>query len=202
MNRRDALKSAALILGGTIIGGNAFLSGCTNKNSTFSLRSDDLVFLNDFGEAILPATDTPGAKEANVAEFMHTIVKDFYTTEEQATFIDGIKQVNVMADKKYNKDFSGLSATGKNETLSILEKEAKMYYAAKKEGHHYYVMFRQLTIWAYMSSEIVAQKAFIHMPLIEKYVGEIDYKPGDKIIYNDYHSGSAWGPAIHNIENS
>ena len=202
MNRRDALKSVGLILGGTIIGAEAFLTGCTNRNSTFHLSENDLTFLNEFGETILPKTDTPGAKEADVAGFMKTIVHDYYSKEEQKTFLAGINYVKDVPNEKYKNDFAELTDENKKEFLMELESEAKKHYAAKNEEHHFYIMFKQLTIWAFMSSEVVAKNAFIHMPLIEKYIGSIDYKPGDKIIYNDYRSGSAYGPAMHHLNNS
>jgi len=201
MNRRDALKSVGLIFGTTIIGAEAFLSGCANKSPAFKLTANDLDFLNVLGETILPKTETPGAKEANVANFMNTIVADFYTSEEQNTFLNGIKSVADLCSRKFNTDFVSLDDDKKTALLMDLEKEAKKHYDAKNEGSHFYIMFKQLTIWGYMSSEIVAKNAFIHMPLVEKYIGTIDYRPGNKIIYNDYgRSGSAGQTAMHHIK--
>ena len=60
MNRREALSSVALLLGGTIIGAEMFLSGCTNpdKIGTAGLQfsPDDISFLDEVGETIIPAT--------------------------------------------------------------------------------------------------------------------------------------------------
>ena len=65
MNRRDALERVALILGGTVIGGAAFLQGCKNpseKAAAFSLSQDQIAFLDEVAETIIPTTNTPGAK--------------------------------------------------------------------------------------------------------------------------------------------
>jgi len=201
MKRRDALKSVGIILGTAIIGVDAFLTGCVNTN-TFELNENDLVLLNDFGEALLPKSETPGAKEANVASFMNTIVADFYSKEEQNTFLNGIKHVTDLSNNNFNDDFISLSEENKTALLVKLENEAKKHYDAKNKGHHFYIMFKQLTLWGYMSSEVVAKSAFIHSPLVEKYIGSIDYNPGDKIVYNDFgRSGGARSAAMHHINN-
>ena len=50
MNRRDALERVALIMGGTIIGGAAFLQGCKStdtKGAAFSLTNEQIAFLDE-----------------------------------------------------------------------------------------------------------------------------------------------------------
>jgi hypothetical protein len=57
MNRRDAISRVGLILGGTVIGAEFFMSGCKSGSS---VNTDDLfakdttAFLNEVGETILP----------------------------------------------------------------------------------------------------------------------------------------------------
>src|SRR5436189_4070735 len=92
MDRREALSRVALIMGGTIIGAQAFLTGCKptpNKEGLFS--PDDITLLDEVGETILPVTaSSPGAKEAQIGQFMKTIVTDCYDENDQKTFTDGI----------------------------------------------------------------------------------------------------------------
>src|SRR6516164_10626518 len=106
MNRRDALQRVALILGGTIIGAEAFLSGCKNPSGgstgdTFS--QDNIALLDEVGETILPATaSSPGAKEAKIGDFMKTIVNDCYEEKDQKIFADGIGKLNDASKKKFS----------------------------------------------------------------------------------------------------
>lgn len=78
MNRREALSRVAIIMGGTVLGAEAFLSGCTTAKTGLVFSADDIAFLNEVGEVIIPATNTPGAKEAKVGEFMSVMVRDCY----------------------------------------------------------------------------------------------------------------------------
>lgn len=184
MNRRDALSRVALILGGTIIGAEAFLSGCKNPatSAAGSFSAEDIAFLDEVGETILPATSTPGAKEAKIGEFMKTIVTDCYEKKDQDVFAAGITKLKEASKKKYSKDFLELSAAEKHDLLVDIDKEAKEYNKTKKEGepNHYFSMVKQLTIWGYFTSEPGATKALRYVAVPGKYDGNFPYKKGDK----------------------
>lgn len=187
MNRRDALSRVALIMGGAIIGAEAFLSGCKNPSGsaatgdTFS--ADNIALLDEVGETILPATaGSPGAKEAKIGQFMKTIVTDCYEEKDQKTFADGIGKLNDASKKKFSKSFMELSATEKHDLLVDLDKEAKDYNKTRKDGdpNHYFAMMKQLTVWGYFTSEPGATKALRYVAVPGRYDGCIPYKKGDK----------------------
>lgn len=187
MNRRDALSRVALIMGGAIIGAEAFLSGCKNPSGGAAAAGDtfspaNIALLDEVGETILPATDTPGAKEAKIGDFMKTIVTDCYEEKDQKTFADGIGKLQDASKKKFSKDFMSLSAQEKHDLLVDLDKEAKDYNKTRKEGdpNHYFAMMKQLTVWGYFTSEPGATKALRYVAVPGKYEGCIPYKKGDK----------------------
>ena len=184
MNRRDALSRVALILGGTIIGAEAFLSGCKNPTTATAgaFSADDIAFLDEVGETILPATTTPGAKEAKIGQFMKTIVTDCYEEKDQKVFAEGIGKIKEASKKKYSKGFLDLTAAEKHDLLVDLDKEAKEYNKTKKEGdpNHYFAMVKQLTIWGYFTSEPGATKALRYVAVPGHYDGNYPYKKGDK----------------------
>jgi hypothetical protein len=103
MNRRDALERVALIMGGTVIGGSIFLDGCkpSDKQSKvgFSLTADQIAFLDEIAETIIPTTDTPGAKAAKVGAFMNTMVTDCYEEKDQKIFTDGLGKIDEASKK-------------------------------------------------------------------------------------------------------
>ena len=138
MNRREALASVSVLLGGAIIGAEVFLSGCKNTTASTSLFSaDDITLLDDIAETIIPTTpDSGGGKAARVGTFMKQIVTDCYTKIEQDHFIKGIATFKDACKEKYKKTFASLSVTEKEAFLTTLHKEAKAYKeteAYKKE---------------------------------------------------------------------
>lgn len=186
MNRREAISSVALLLGGTLLGAEVFLSGCknTDKNSLSAVNfsKDDIAFLNEIGETILPATNTPGAKEAKVGEFMSVYVKDCYEAKDQTIFVEGLKKLDEASKKKSGKTFMDSSAQQKHDLLVDLDKEAKDYQKTKKETDptHYFRMLKELTLMGFFTSEVGATKALRYVAVPGKYEGCIPYKKGDK----------------------
>jgi hypothetical protein len=187
MNRRDAITRVGLIFGGTVIGAEAFLSGCTKRSEVavdgLNFSPDTITFLDEVGETILPATaSSPGAKEAMIGDFMKAIVTDCYEEKDQKIFMEGIGKLNEAAEQKFSNDFMELSSTEKHDLLVAVDTEAKEYNAAKKQGdpNHYFTMMKQLTLWGYFTSEVGSTKALRYEPLPGKYEGCTDYKKGDK----------------------
>ncbi len=138
MNRREALASVSVLLGGAIIGAEVFLSGCKNKAASTRLFStDDIALLDDIAETIIPTTaDSGGGKAAGVGAFMKTMVTDCYTPIEQEHFIKGIAAFKNACQEKHQQAFTGLSAPQKEAFLTTLHEEAKAYKeteAYKKE---------------------------------------------------------------------
>lgn len=77
MNRREALGRVGLILGGTIIGAEFFISGCkpSSKKVNELFDENNVALFDEIGETILPATSTPGAKAAAIGNFMALMVQ-------------------------------------------------------------------------------------------------------------------------------
>ena len=187
MNRRDAIARVGLILGGTVVGSQAFLSGCAQKSEVAATGStftpETISFLDEVGETILPTSAaSPGAKESKIGEFMKTIVSDCYEEKDQKIFMDGIGKLNEASNKKFSKDFMSLSATEKHDLLVEVDKEAKDYLASKKEEdpQHYFTLMKQLTLWGYFTSEVGSTKALRFLPVPGRYDGAYPYKKGDR----------------------
>jgi hypothetical protein len=210
MNRREALSSVALLLGGTIIGGEVFLAGCKAPDKKIAMAGlnfspDDISFLDEVGETIIPATTTPGAKEAKIGEFMRTIVNDCYEEKEQKIFLDGMQKLDDACKTKNGKPFLDCDAQQRHDFLVALDQEAKDYQkkkgefdklqddkaaAEKSKGNtafqredmpaHYFTMVKQLTLWGYFTSEVGATKALRYVAVPGRYEGCIPYKKGDK----------------------
>ena len=191
MERRELLKQIALLTGGLVIGGELFLSGCkTTAKADAGFSAASIALLDEVGETIIPATATPGAKAAQVGDFMKIFVTDCYTADEQAVFTKGILQLEEATDKMYKKSFVDCDAKQRKELLLSLEKEAKTFNEkvkaaneGKKENKlplHYYTMMKQLTLFGFFTSKTGATETLRHIQVPGKYDGAFPYKKGDK----------------------
>ncbi len=135
MNRRDLIKSIALLTGGVVIGGEVFLTGCkTGAKTEAGFTAGNISLLDEVGETILPATSSPGAKAAQVGEFMKVFVNDCYTENEQKAFLSGIQELETACDKMHGKSFMECTPEQRSEFIMSLEKESKEYNRNRDES--------------------------------------------------------------------
>ena len=207
MDRREAVKYITILMGGTVIGADAFLTGCKTTGRQDEWTPDDISWINELGESILPQTSSPGAKAANVGQFMTVMVNDCYEAADQKVFREGIESINKIADKKFGKSFMAITPEQRNTIAIELDKEAKEYskkvtafddiekrnyIAAIKRGQvdyrkkhmsvHYFTMMKQLTLLGFFTSQLGATQAVRYLPVPGRYDGCVPYKKGDKLI--------------------
>ena len=195
MNRRDALGRVALLMGGAITAPTmiAFLDGCKTKDAAtaganFAFDADQLTLVSEVAEVIIPKTDTPGAKEAKVGEFVQKMLKDCYYEKDQKSFMDGLAKLQ---DKNFMKasaeEQTALLTTSEKESMDELTKigdERKKAREAGKTfeepGVPFFRLMKELTLLGYFTSEQGAQQALVYVPVPGRYDGCIDLKAGQK----------------------
>lgn len=187
MDRREAITKVGFLLGGTIIGSSIFLEiGCkpsaTKSASGSFLKADQIAFLNEVGETILPATSSPGAKAAKVGEFMDVMVRDCYTKRDQGIFREGMDRLDEQCKKDQGKSFMECSPAQRTAFLTKMDAKQKAYMAAKtpEQPSHYFRMMKELTLLGFFTSEVGATKALRYVAIPGKYDGDVPYKKGDK----------------------
>lgn len=188
MNRRELIKMIATLTGGAVIGGEFFLAGCNNpdKGVMLAFTADDTAFLDEVAETIFPKTQSAGAKEAKVGDFMTRYVTDCYTQAEQEAFHKGMDLINAACKKQHGHDFMKATPEQRTALLITIDKERAEYQKNKKKEDpaHYFQSFKQLTILGYFTSKEGRTTATRYEPVPGKYIGDYDYKKGDKIITN------------------
>jgi len=186
MNRREALSRVALLMGGTVIGGTLFLEGCKPADKKYGTEEkftpEDIAYLDEVAETIIPTTNTPGAKAAKVGAFMTVMVNDCYETENQKVFKEGMGKLNDASKKKFDNGFMQITADQRKQLLTELDKEqAGVAKTKKKEDpQHYFFMMKELTLLGYFTSEIGATQALRYLPVPGRYDGNLPYKKGDR----------------------
>ncbi|MBD1425256.1 gluconate 2-dehydrogenase subunit 3 family protein [Sphingobacterium arenae] len=205
MNRREAIQRVAMLIGGSVIGANLFLEGCTrpaSKDVAVLFEKDKMNFLGDLAEAILPKTSTPGAKEAGVGEFIPVMIRDCYDPQDQKAFLEGLDGVDAKANTEFGKKFQELSKDEQLQFVNMLDKEAKEFQKergqkqrelneeAEKNGkkaedveqlpNHFFHMLKQLTLTGFFTSEVGMTKALRYVKIPGKYDGNYPYKKGDR----------------------
>lgn len=182
MNRREALKQLALLTGSalslsTVAG---FMGGCraTNKDTslqTLSPAQNELV--TEFSERIIPATDTPGAKAANVNQFIDHMLTNWNTEEEKDHFLEGLDHVDKVSNNRHGQDFVELDKGSKIDVMEVLEQEALNNPNPKPNTDlkPFFSMMKEFTVVGYYTSEVGATQELKFDPVRGSYNGCIPY---------------------------
>jgi hypothetical protein len=170
--RRDALQRVAWILGGALSAElTAGLMGeILNIGQRVPVSAATAMLLAEIAEVILPATHTPGAKEARAEEFVVRVMRDCYQYTEQEEFYGQLDQLKAECQKRFSKPFAQLDASQKHELVLHAAKHLKGFF----------LRMRALTTAGYFSSEVGATQALEYLPIPGRFEGAVPLKPGQK----------------------
>ena len=171
MKRRNALKSLALLVGGTI----TLPAWATNWNpvvlagNTSGLFSEQQeILLAELAETIIPTTNTPGAKELGVHRFIFKMLTDCYEKTEQQRFINGLDDFENLVKSAYGKSFILLDKSERLEVLQAREQAAKL---TPTEKTPFFPYLKNLVIQGYLNSEYVMKEVFKYELVPSRYHG-------------------------------
>jgi hypothetical protein len=202
INRREAIRHVSTLLGGVaFVGGSDLLAalekpGSQVQASPGDFTAQDIAFLDEIAETILPATKTPGAKAAKTGAFMARMVTDCYSPAQQKVFREGMRKVDDAGKKANNVAFMAATPAQRLAVLKALDEEQKRVMDARdlaaagvsasytKEPAHYFRMMKELALLGYFTSEIGCTKALRYVEAPGRFDPCNPYSPGE----------SAWAP--------
>ncbi|MGO4906360.1 gluconate 2-dehydrogenase subunit 3 family protein [Flavobacterium sp. W20_MBD1_R3] len=182
MNRREALKSVAFLMGSAI---SATTMGVLFESFTLpdkeknrvSFSATDEEILAEFADIIIPTTaSSAGAKAAGLGSFIPMIIRDCYPAQMQEIFASGMKEMQAKCTTDFNKNFLTMSVGERQQLMTSLRDEA----LATNKAPSFFLIARDLTLLGYYSSEIGCTQAREYLPVPGSYDGSADYKPGQK----------------------
>ncbi|HUR30777.1 MAG TPA: gluconate 2-dehydrogenase subunit 3 family protein [Saprospiraceae bacterium] len=184
MERRDVLKYTVLYLGLTLSSSTitAILAGCHVDNSEDwlpnFLTNDETEFINELAETILPATSTPGAKDAMVVRYIDTVRPLRYSDEDNQNFHKDLLAFMETSKKEMGKEFVKSSNDKKLEWVTAVDKDS--YEALKtnkaEEKRPFYLSLKEQILSGYFDSEVVAKEYFNFDPVPASYEGCVPYE--------------------------
>jgi hypothetical protein len=138
ISRREAIRRVGGLLGGiSFVGGSTLLAACERRVPAAAgvpigeFTVDDIAFLDEIAETILPATKTPGAKAAKTGAFMALMVTDSYNPADRKIFRDGMRQLDDASRKASNVAFMAATPQQRLALLETLDREQKAYSDAR-----------------------------------------------------------------------
>lgn len=205
VSRRSFLKGFSVAMAAGLLGtgyawnrfGRPQAADLTNWRG---FSPDDIALLNDIADVIIPATDTPGAREAEVGDFIAIAVTECYEPPMQSAFVYGLEALERRCQSDYGASFRTLAAADRVAVLSAIDGERK-YRELWLRGErgvrlvvrpltgvlpppvqvpHFFTMMKELTVLGYFTSWPGATKALRHKLVPGAYDGALPYKKGDR----------------------
>jgi hypothetical protein len=138
IDRREAIRRVSALLGGiAFVGGNSLLAAVEKgasavEGASGEFTAQDVAYLDEIAETILPATKTPGAKAAKTGAFMALMVTDCYSPAEQKVFLGGMRRVDEAMRKADNVSFMAATPERRLAVLTTFDHEQKRVMDARE----------------------------------------------------------------------
>ena len=175
MDRREALKRTAWLMGGAVSAPAimGILKGCTAKPTIdwkpAFLSSDQGVLVTRIADIIIPKTDTPGAAEVGVPGFIDQMLNECYSKADQDKFVNGLKAFDDDAKKEYGDSFAELDA---EDQATFVKKVHDAAVNAEETGERPFILrIKELTMLGFFTSEVGASQVLQYSPVPGAYKG-------------------------------
>src|SRR5882762_9301149 len=173
MNRRDLVGSLAAVI--TAVSGlpidTLFAVG---RGVHHGAGTGDLQVLDPhqsetvatIADMIIPPTDTPGARAAEVHRFVDLLLAEWAPDDDRKQFLEGLADVDARARAASATDFLSATEAQRATILTALDAEAQERRKAAREGPpHFFDRMKFLTVFGYCTSEVGAT-AELHYEVI------------------------------------
>jgi gluconate 2-dehydrogenase gamma chain len=158
INRREALRKTAIFMGAAVSASalSGILYGCKatpdlNYKPVF-FTEDQARLVSELCDVIIPKTDTPGAKEAGVPNFIDQILKECYPREDQDRFLAGLSAFDEDVKKIYGDRFIYCKP---EDQLTFVKQtnEAAVKERNSSDKNSFFYMTKELTMLGFFTSE-------------------------------------------------
>jgi hypothetical protein len=186
MNRRKAIGSIAV----TILGGGIVFSGYKwydwNKTPDFPYLKKHRELIFSLAATIIPTTETPGANEASVGDFIIIMIETCTERMTANKFIDGLKELENRCQSNYQKSYGQCNQLEKEAVLTHFEDIAKPFRGIigkaqnRYLGKPFFTTLKAYTVEGYCTSEPGATKGLDYIPVPGSYHGCIPLTPAQR----------------------
>ena len=172
MNRREAIKRTALMLGAAV--SSTTIAGCLGEDRSQLgpkpqfLSEAQAKLVSAAADMLLPATDSVGALDVGVPELIDVLFGKYMTGEEKETFTSGLSALE--AD-----GFAGKAPDAQQSALATLAKTNRKFVS----------QLRGAIITGYFTSEEVCKNVTHYDPVPGAYVGCVPIAETGNVIMSE-----------------
>lgn len=142
-----------------------------------ALTAAEYEIVSHAAERIIPRTNTPGATDARVADFIDVMLADWYNDSERARFKAGLSELDAQARSRAGRAFTQATETQQTDLLQTLDRELTSRRQSKlaDADDHWFAMLKHLAIWGYYTSRPGIEKELRVQLMPGRYDGNAPY---------------------------
>jgi len=173
MDRRDFVKQLSAGMGAALAPGvlAAVLSGCeAEPEATGFLATRELDILGGLADAIIPRTDTPGAIDAGVPQYVEMMLEHFTPSDQVEVFRSQLDWVSSWLNEQGAESLEDLAEDKLNALLVALDEQA---FGDRPSGDvppgepALFAVLKPLTVAGFYTSELGATQELHQTPFLE-----------------------------------
>lgn len=186
MNRRRAIAGILLLGGGGLAATYIYRAINLFRNPDFKILDENRDLIEELVSTIIPRTDTPGAKEAGVCDFVISQVKYCTGKQAQNKFVTGLNDLAAYAHRTYGKTFMICSLEERIQILEYFELQINDSpglidkVQSRLLGDPFIVTLKRYTVLGYCTSEVGATQALAYDYIPGKFQGTTQLAPNQR----------------------
>lgn len=185
ITRRKALLIISVTVFILFIGYFIFKNWRASKLKNKNLN-DSRELIEEIAEIIIPATNSPGAKDAKVVDYILNVLENCTKKNDINTIISGLENLERYSIKKYSNRFEKCPVQAKIAVLKHFETKGLLTNPLLNKikqriwGQSFFEQMKWLTVSGYCQSKLGATEglAYVHIPI--KFYSCTPYLPSQK----------------------
>jgi hypothetical protein len=187
LQRRELLRRAAWLLGGAVSApaALAILQGCSAKEPDGAppvlqvLDAAQFATLAEIAEIMIPRTETSGARDAGVPQFIDQVLAAVYATADRQRFTQGLAAFEKAAADA-GKPFLEREPA---QRAAIVKQSLESALEAQADPRPFILMARELTLLGYFSSKVGILDNMEYVPVPTAFQGCVPLSQMKKHVY-------------------
>ena len=175
LNRRDAIRGLALTLGAASAGlAGPVAAAVTTPALAWTptaLTLEQARLVDVVAELIIPATDTPGARQAGVPQFIDSALANYCEKSQSDLLRTGLDRMDADARAAHGDVFVALAPQQQVQLLAGYDREAALVRSQTSDQPHFFSALEDLVTIGYFTSEPGATVALQYDPMPGTYRG-------------------------------
>jgi gluconate 2-dehydrogenase gamma chain len=164
MDRREAIRRTALVMGGLVSAPAILgvLNGCTAEPGLQwlprFLTKDEAKMVEQMAGIIIPETDTPGARQVGVPQFIDRMINDVYSDVNKEKFKNDLAKFEEDVKSEFGKIFLKLKPEQQEAHIKKINEVA----VNARADHYFFMTVKELTVLGFFTSQVGATQVLQH----------------------------------------